>query len=146
MCVAQGFCQRRLFEVVVPLNSRQVAHRVLRPKPMRATVFCSISAKANALIYVVAELRLKPGTSEKAAAEARKVVAGTVKEDGCLSYDFHLSVSDPTLLVAVERWTSPEHLAAHMKTPHLQAWREAGKEFVVERAVHIITPEKVDKL
>ena len=55
------------------------------------------------MIYVVAELRLKPGTAEKAAAEARKVVAGTIKEDGCLHYDFHLSVSDPTRLVAVER-------------------------------------------
>ena len=64
------------------------------------------------MIYVVAELRLKPGMAEKAAAEARKVVAGTVKEDGCLYYDFHLSVSDPTRLVAVERWTSREALEA----------------------------------
>ena len=71
------------------------------------------------MIYVVAELRLKPGMAEKASAEARKVVAGTVKEDGCLYYDFHLSVTDPTLLVAVERWTSREALAAHMHTPHL---------------------------
>jgi quinol monooxygenase YgiN len=37
------------------------------------------------VIYVVAELRLKPGMVEKAVAEARKVVAGTVKEDGCLA-------------------------------------------------------------
>ena len=98
------------------------------------------------MIYVVAELRLKPGMAEKAAAEARKVVAGTVKEDGCLGYDFHLSVSDPTRLVAVERWASREALDAHMHTPHLAAWRAAGKEFVVDRKVEIITPEKVDTL
>jgi len=97
------------------------------------------------VIYVVAELRLKPGMAEKAAAEARKVVAGTVKEDGCLYYDFHLSVSDPTRLVAVERWASREALDAHMHTPHLQDWREAGKEFVVSRDIQIITPAKVDK-
>ena len=97
------------------------------------------------MIYVVAELRLKPGMAEKAAAEARKVVAGTVKEDGCLAYDFHLSVTDPTRLVAVERWTSRAALDAHNKTPHLLAWREAGKEFVVDRNIQIITPEKVDK-
>ena len=53
------------------------------------------------MIYVVAQLRLKPGTSERACAEARKVVEGTVKEDGCLFYDFNLSVTDPTWLVAV---------------------------------------------
>jgi quinol monooxygenase YgiN len=96
------------------------------------------------VIYVVAELRLKPGMADKAASEARKVVAGTVKEDGCLHYDFHLSVTDPTKLVAVERWTSREALEAHMHTSHLQAWRAAGKEFILERKVEIITPEKVD--
>ena len=97
------------------------------------------------MIYVVAELRLKPGTADKAAAEARKVVAGTVKEDGCLAYDFHLSVTDPTKLVAVERWTSREALARHMDTPHLKAWRAAGAEFVLDRNIQIITPEKVEK-
>jgi quinol monooxygenase YgiN len=98
------------------------------------------------VIYVVAELRLKPGMAEKAAAAACKVVAGTVKEDGCLAYDFHLSVSDPGKLVAVERWASRAALDAHMHTPHLQAWREAGKEFVAARKVEIITPDKVDAL
>ena len=102
--------------------------------------------QGGCMIYVIAELRLKPGTAEKACAEACKVVAGTVKEDGCIGYDFHLSVSDPTRLVAVERWESPEALARHMQTPHLQAWRAAGKEFVVGRDVQIITPAKIDKL
>jgi len=98
------------------------------------------------VIYVIAELRLKPGMADKAVAEARKVVAGTIKEDGCLAYDFHLSVSDPNRLVAVERWTSREALTRHLDTPHLQAWRAAGKEFVVERKVQVITPEKIDTL
>jgi quinol monooxygenase YgiN len=97
------------------------------------------------VIYVIAELRLKPGMAEKAAAEARKVVAGTVKEEGCLYYDMHLSVTDPTRLVAVERWTSREALSRHMETPHLKAWRAAGAEFVIDRNIQIITPEKVDK-
>ena len=33
-----------------------------------------------------------------------------------------------------------------MHTPHLKAWRDAGKEFVVERKMEMITPEKVDTL
>lgn len=97
------------------------------------------------MIYVVAELKLREGMAEKAAAEARKVIAGTVKEDGCLQYDFHFSVSDPTKLVAVERWTSREALARHMDTPHLKAWRAAGAEFVLDRNIQIITPDKVEK-
>jgi quinol monooxygenase YgiN len=98
------------------------------------------------VIYVVAELTLKPGMADKAVAEARKVVAGTIKEDGCIFYDMHRSIHDPDKLVVVERWASREALDAHMHTPHLQAWRAAGKEFVVNRKVEIITAEKVDTL
>lgn len=97
------------------------------------------------MIYVIAQLKLKPGTSERAAAEARKVVEGTVKEDGCLFYDFNLSVTDPTRLVAVERWDSKEALAKHNETAHLLAWRKVVAEIVVERDIQVITPESVER-
>jgi len=97
------------------------------------------------MIYVIAQLKLKPGTSERAAAEARKVVEGTVKEDGCLFYDFNLSVTDPTRLVAVERWESKEALAKHNETPHLLAWRKVVAEIVVERDIQVITPQSVER-
>jgi quinol monooxygenase YgiN len=97
------------------------------------------------MIYVIAQLKLKPGTSERACAEARKVVEGTVKEDGCLFYDFNLSVTDPTRLVAVERWESKEALARHNETPHLLAWRKVVAEIVVERDIQVITPASVER-
>jgi quinol monooxygenase YgiN len=101
--------------------------------------------KGASVIYVIAELRIKPGTAEKAFAEARKAIAGTVKEDGCISYDMHQSVSDPTRLVLVERWASRDALTRHFETPHFKAWRAANPEFVVGRNVEIVTPEKVEK-
>ena len=48
------------------------------------------------MIYVIAELSIKPGSAETAAAAARKAVAETNKEDGCIFYEMHLNVSDPT--------------------------------------------------
>jgi quinol monooxygenase YgiN len=97
------------------------------------------------MIYVIAQLKLKPGTTERACAEARKVVEGTVKEGGCLFYDFNLSVTDPTRLVAVERWASKEALAKHNETPHLLAWRKVVAEIVTERDIQVITPESVER-
>ncbi|MBV8792436.1 MAG: antibiotic biosynthesis monooxygenase [Pseudolabrys sp.] len=97
------------------------------------------------MIYVVAQLRLKPGTTDRACAEARKVVAGTIKEDGCLFYDFNLSVTDETRLVAVERWESHEALAHHNETPHLLAWRKVVAEVALERDIQVITPEKIER-
>jgi hypothetical protein len=35
---------------------------------------------------------------------------------------------------------------ASLETPHLKAWRADGAEFIVDRKVEIVTPEKVDKL
>jgi quinol monooxygenase YgiN len=97
------------------------------------------------VIYVIAEVRVKPGTVDRAIAAARACVAPTVKEDGCISYDMHQSVTDPLRLVLVERWESREALARHMETPHFKAWRAAGGEFVAERKAEIITPEKIDR-
>lgn len=97
------------------------------------------------MIYVIAELRVKPGTGGKAIAAARLSVAETVKENGCISYDMHQSVTDPERLVLVERWESPEALKRHMETPHFKAWRAASTEFVAGRKVEIVTPEKIDR-
>ncbi len=97
------------------------------------------------MIYVVAQLWLKPGMTERACAAARAVVAGTIKEEGCLFYDFNLSVTDPTRLIAVERWESLEHLARHNETAHLLAWRAVVAEVALERDIQVITPEKVEQ-
>jgi quinol monooxygenase YgiN len=97
------------------------------------------------VIYVIAEVCVKPGMIDKAIAAARLSVAETVKENGCISYDMHQSVTDPQRLVLVERWESREALTAHFETPHFKAWRAAGPEFVAERKAEIITPEKIDR-
>jgi quinol monooxygenase YgiN len=97
------------------------------------------------VIYVIAELRVKPGTADKAIAAACACVAETVKEDGCISYDMHQSVTDPAHMVLVERWDSREALARHLETPHFKAWRAAGADFVAERKAEIITPETIDR-
>jgi quinol monooxygenase YgiN len=98
------------------------------------------------MIYVIAELRIRSEMADKALAAARQTVAATVEEDGCISYDMHQSVSDPSRLVVVERWASRDALSRHLETPHLKAWRAAGAEFIVDRKVEVVTPEKVDKL
>jgi quinol monooxygenase YgiN len=84
--------------------------------------------------------------TEKVFAAARKIVAATVNEVGCISYDIHQSVNDPGRLVVVERWSSRDTLSRHLETPHLKAWRAAGAEFIIERKVEVITPEKVEPI
>lgn len=98
------------------------------------------------MIYVVATMNIRPGTKEKVLEAAKPCIEGTRKEAGCISYDLNASLTDPNVLVFVERWETREHLGAHFNAPHLQAWRKASAEFVVSRTVEIITPSGVEKL
>ena len=98
------------------------------------------------MIYVIAELRIRTEMADKAFAAARKMVAATLKEDGCISYDMHQSVTDPSRLVVVERWSSRATLSRHLETPHFKGWRTAAAEFIVERKVEVVKPEKVEPL
>ncbi|HEV2574965.1 putative quinol monooxygenase [Methylocella sp. CPCC 101449] len=98
------------------------------------------------MIYVISTAHLKPGTQAQAVAAAKPCLAETLKEDGCLSYDLHVSVSDPDKVVFVERWESRDHLAAHTRTPHFLAWRAAAADFVANRTVEVIDPAQVTGL
>ena len=98
------------------------------------------------MIFVIATARIKPGSIEACLAAAKPCIAETVKENGCISYDVHVSVTDPEKVVFVERWESKAHLQAHTQTEHFKVWRAKGAEFVVGRTVEVITPAEVGGL
>jgi len=52
-------------------------------------------------------------------------------EAGCLRYDLHAVEGEPDRFVLLEEWESPEHLAAHVESPHM---RQAGKTSAEFRA------------
>jgi len=96
------------------------------------------------LIYVIATLTTKPGAAPRLLDAARTCIAATRAEAGCLGYDLHASISDPDVLVFVEKWETREALTAHSKQPHLAAWREAGAPHLVSRRIEIVHPEQVE--
>ena len=46
-------------------------------------------------------------------------------EDGCLVYSYAEDIEEPGLIRIFEAWRDRAALDAHIKTPHLAAWREA---------------------
>jgi quinol monooxygenase YgiN len=99
------------------------------------------------MIYVIATLHAKEGKQSTLIEGARAVIAATRKEEGCLFYDLHQSVTDPQRLVFIEGWTSRDALAAHFKTPHLQTWRGIAAECTARPTeVEIISPAGVERL
>ena len=78
------------------------------------------------IVTVIAALRVKPGAEDRARHLLHRVIAPTLEEPGCLAYDLHQSVTDPTEFMFYEQWASDAALAAHAAStaPHRLALRE----------------------
>lgn len=96
------------------------------------------------MILVIARLVVRPGSVPHLLGPAKVVIETTRREEGCISYDLFTSTTDPEGLVFIERWETREALSRHARTPHVAAWREAGKPYVIERQIEIITPETIE--
>ncbi len=75
----------------------------------------------NEQITVIARFQAKSETVDKIIEIASEMVRQTRIEAGCLNYDFHQDLADPTLFFMHENWTDEGALAAHFETPHLKA-------------------------
>lgn len=70
------------------------------------------------MITVVARHQVKAECMEQALEWMRELVAATRREEGCISYEVHQDIKQPTILTMLEEWQSEAALAEHMKTPH----------------------------
>ncbi len=71
-------------------------------------------------VVVVAVITARPGHEAEVEEAFRAQIAPTHAEDGCLLYALHRDRDVPGRLVFVERWSSPEALAAHAGSAHLR--------------------------
>ncbi len=98
------------------------------------------------MIHLIATLTIQPGSLEKVVSAAQPCIDATREEEGCISYDLLVDVTENTRLKFVERWENRAALDAHFDTPHLQAWREAGGQYFTSRHIEIISDGKVEVL
>ncbi len=56
-------------------------------------------------------------------------------EDGCLQYDYHLSLEQRDAVVLLEQWRDSEALAAHMAQPHMEKLKEFKSRFVLDTKI-----------
>lgn len=85
-------------------------------------------------LTVVARIRAKPGKEEEVKQALLGLVGPTRSEAGCINYDLHQSHDDPALFLFYENWTSKAALDAHAQSPHIQAFRARGREWLAEPA------------
>ena len=99
------------------------------------------------MLYVIATASVKPEKRDEFREGAAVCIAATRKEEGCILYDLHESISDPTRFVFVEQWTTREALGAHGRTDHLRQWRKIVKDCTdAPTKIEIITPGNIETL
>jgi len=84
------------------------------------------------MIVVAAKFKSLPGMRAKVVELAYPCIEATRKEQGCARYELFVAVEDDVTLQFVEEWTDLDSLRAHLRTPHLVAFREGRKNIVEE--------------
>ena len=84
------------------------------------------------MIVVTAKLQSLPGMRTKVIELAGPCIEATRKEKGCLRYELFISSEDDVTLQFIEEWADLDSLRAHLKTPHISAFREQRKDSVAE--------------
>lgn len=54
------------------------------------------------------------------------------REDGCLRYDYFLSVQNADEILLVEQWQTEEQQQIHLRTPHMDQLRRLKSEYVAD--------------
>ena len=85
-------------------------------------------------VDVVAHLQAKPGSERALRAVLESFVAPTRQEKGCLRYDLHVDLDDPTKLTFIEEWESREDLEMHGRSEHIAAGRVKFPELLLQPA------------
>ena len=95
------------------------------------------------MLYLISTAHLRSGTRETCLSHAHAVIAASLRDPGCISYDVHSSLTDRDRIVFIERWADRATLDAHFQTEHFKIWRAAIAPHVVARTLEIITPAEV---
>ena len=101
------------------------------------------------MIQVIATIELKPGCRDDFLPLLNENVPKVKAEDGCLAYDPFVDVDSglpfqgeirQDVVTLVEAWSSIEALHAHLKTPHMAAYRDKVQDMVTKVRIQVLKP------
>ena len=101
------------------------------------------------MIFVIATIEVKPGKREAFLAEFNRNVSNVRAESGCLEYGPTVDAKTDikaqiplreNVVTVVEKWASLQALHTHLVAPHMTAYRERVKDYVVGTTLQILEP------
>lgn len=83
-------------------------------------------------LYLTARLKVQDGKAEELKKAALAIVADSLNEEGCLSYNVHQSIEDETVFIWRESWRSKADLDEHFEKDYFKAFFAVASEIAVE--------------
>lgn len=102
------------------------------------------------MIIVHGTIPIKADRRDEALKLMRWMEDSSRSEDGCLTYEFFVGLSDPNTLLLFQEWESAEALAEHFNTDHMERFLEVlpkvldGKIYTRRYAVEVEGGEEVE--
>lgn len=90
-------------------------------------------------IVLVARLKVKEDAIEEAKKAGLAIVDDSRSEEGCLNYDIHQSIDDPTVFVWHETWANKAALDEHFQKPYFLEFFEKVNKFAAEEPAITLT-------
>jgi quinol monooxygenase YgiN len=99
------------------------------------------------MINVIASIRIRPGSLPDFLDIFKDNMLAVLKEKGCLEYfpavdiysELPAQVMEDNVVTIIEKWKDMEALHAHLKSPHMLAYRENVKDIVEDMHLKILT-------
>ena len=83
-------------------------------------------------IVLVARLKVREEAVEDAKKLALGIVTDSRREEGCLNYDVHQAIEDPTVFVWHETWRDKAALDEHFEMSHFKEFFAKGMQLAAE--------------
>ena len=81
-------------------------------------------------LTVVAKITAKRGKEKEALEGLKGLIVPTLKEEGCINYDLHVSADEVGVFLFYENWASYDLWQKHLENDHIKAF--------IERAVNLL--------
>lgn len=99
------------------------------------------------MILIAGTFRIEVERREAIHEAMVEMMAETIKEDGCISYDFSADLSDQAVIHLFEEWETVEHLHAHFVAPHMAVFQDKlGSLGPIERNIFMYTADGKEEL
>ncbi len=96
---------------------------------------------------VIARVETRPDAWEPFVAAAVDCIEATRKEQGCLAYEIHESLTQPGRFVSYESWETRADIDRHMRSDHMLAFLETVRACATTPAViEVVEPRSIDRL